>query len=165
MAAPSTKLPTFFKMWNIQFLPILATFYEVKITFWKKLVEGAAIINFLSIWYFLILSYILLGIQNQLQIFFASTFWSTSPSPWCAPKTDTVCTLWFPAGGNHFLKWIIGTTNELESLFLWFLWKRDFPLFERRKTTVPGWRRTETSLWREENSRSHDMRCPSLAKS
>jgi hypothetical protein len=61
-------------------LPILATIYEVKITFWKKLVEGAPITYFqINIFWF----YMLWGIQNQLRIFFARSSGSTRPSAWC----------------------------------------------------------------------------------
>jgi hypothetical protein len=54
-----------------QFLPILATFYETKITFWKKLVGGApeTYFQFDIFWI-----YMLWGIENQ------STFRLTSPS-------------------------------------------------------------------------------------
>jgi hypothetical protein len=56
-------------------LPILATIYEVKITFWKKLVEGAPITYFqINIFWF----YMLWGIQNQLRIFFCEVIWVNS---------------------------------------------------------------------------------------
>jgi hypothetical protein len=58
-----------FKKWDFakndifdQFLPILAIFYEVKITFWKKLEKGGTVTYFQ---FDIFLIYMLWGIQNQ----------------------------------------------------------------------------------------------------
>jgi hypothetical protein len=100
-------------------LPILATFYEFKITFWKKLVEGAAITYFQCDIFWI---YMLWAIQNQLHCF-ASTFGSTSLSAWCVigmascsslrafalllcqvPKSMTIC--WQLRNESRVLWWL-----------------------------------------------------------
>jgi hypothetical protein len=79
---------TFFRSWNTP-QTVLERFYEVQITFWKKLVEeGTMTYLFFDIFGICMLW----GIQNQLRGFFASTFGSTSPSAWCVPPGH--CALW-----------------------------------------------------------------------
>jgi hypothetical protein len=113
---------TFFRPWNtsqtvlgwdfkknpkILILPILAAIYKVKITFWKKLVEGAPITYFqIDIFLF----YMLWGIQNQLRIFFAKTRPCSSLSMMCIVYTIIImaCTLkLFVVIKNQWLSLII----------------------------------------------------------
>jgi hypothetical protein len=65
------------------FLLILATFYKVKITFWKKLVEEAPTAQPIFNLMFSESTCSALGYSKSVTIFYSKRFGSTSPSAWC----------------------------------------------------------------------------------
>jgi hypothetical protein len=81
------KWATIGNIWqNFHFWSIFTNFihiYEVNITFWKKLVEGSSCHNLFSIWYFLILHALGLGLR-----FFCENFWVNK-------SLSMMCPVWY----------------------------------------------------------------------